>query len=445
MNRVALLGGFGLPALGVMLGCAQVAGVTSHQIQPDTDAGGDVVEASVDAAESELDPNPWSAIPEQCNFVDDNHDGSCDEGFDWTPGAWQLIYSGTAIRSVDAVRVVSGQVAVTVLEGDNPTASSKVVLAQLGADAAIVRGPIDVLSSMGTLGVGLATTADGEIGVGVKPATGASCDGGSCPIVVYRHAAADLSFLGTIAMERSALLPTLVATKRLIDLGWTAAGYVALAVDDADIARLLWQEPLAPTDFTDNKPWNGAIDDTKPYGGSLAIGPVIGYGLFRVGTSGQEEAVGGMSTLGSYRQILRPTALYASGGGNLIPEAQGRKVAAWSGSDLIVMVPIKGPLVSNTQLYRLRLDGQTSSPLAVSALPELGYSLVGADDKMLATMVSGGGIQVRRLNRAVLPMGKSIQVDDTVELAIAAGQGTPVFVRVSSDRKQVFAAALRCE
>lgn len=417
-----------LPALAipVLLGCEQVAGVTHHELAPAD-------------AEPSVDQNPWGAIPEECNFADDNHDGNCDEGFVWKVGPWTLVYTGTSIQSVDGVRLPDGKLTALVLEGTDQSASSHAALVTLDSEAVLVSGPADVWKDQGTLGSGVASTADGEVGVGRKPAV-QDCDAGSCPITVHRFRGADLSAVGTTVLERSANYPDLVETQRLWDLAWTGAGYVALASDPDGFARLVWENPQGT--FFD-KTWNGLIDETKPYAGSLAVGPLLGYGLYRDGAGGQQEVVGGLSTLGAYRQVLRPVTVQTSGGGLSMIAPGGRRTAVWSGGDLVVMAVIdRADGVRSTRYGRIRVDGQMT--FGPGLTPE-SYSITGADDRIMVVTVATDGFEIVRFGRSLQQVGTAISVGDAADLAIVATGGIPMLLRVSADRTQVHAAALRCE
>lgn len=422
-------------------GCAEVAGVTSHELGPGTDAGPDAEssDGGADTGEPDVNPNPWAAVPEQCNFADDDHNGECDEGFLWKSGTWHPVYSGAKIASVEAVRLTDGKVAAMVLEAEEPELSSRVLLLRTGQDGAALGEPVEVWSSTGTLGVGITATATGEVGVGLKPA-GAGCDGGSCPIEVRRFVGSDLSFAGTTTLERAAIQPEVVPTQRLLDLAWTGAGFVALAVDGDGYARLVWENESRDI-FKGN--WNGLIDETKPYAASLAVGPLLGYGVCRNGLSGQQEVVGGMSSLGAYKQLLRPSVVSAGGGGNTMLAPRGKKMAVWSGSDLIVMAVMEGPVQERTtRLGRIRFDGQIGALTPVLAE---GYLLAGADERLMVASASAGGFEVLRMGTALAQIGGAIPVSDASELAIVATGGVPVLLRVSADRTQVLAAALECE
>lgn len=427
-------------AFALLSGCEQVAGVTQHELDPGTDAGAEAASPDAGAgSEPDVNQNPWADVAEKCNFIDDNHDGSCDEGFDWTIGPWKQVYSGSAVQSVAGVRLPDGRVVALVQEGTEPGSSSHAALVTLDADGSLRKGPTDVWNGEAIAGAGIAATLHGEVGVGVKPA-GQSCDAGSCPIAVHRFGGYDLSTVGNTILERSANHPDVIPTQRLHDLAWTGAGYVALAEDTDGFARLVWENPLG-TSFA--KTWNGLIDETLPYSASLAVGPLLGYGIYRNGLGGQQEVVGGMSSLGSYKQVLRPVVAITSGGGlSMIPPG-GRKSAAWSGSDLIVMAVVEGPTqVRQTRFGRIRVDGQMTMPPGLSSE---GYAMAGSDDRILVTTVAQGGFDVVRLRSSIAQVGSAIPVPEASDLAIVATGGVPVLLRVSADRTRVHAAAVQCQ
>lgn len=440
MRRASVVCALAVGWIAVFAGCAQVAGVSTHQLEPAADGGAEAAPSDAGPdSDPYVDQNPWSAIPEECNFVDDDHDGATDEEFRWRVGEWHLVHTGDSISLVEAVRVSSGGIAAMVLEGPDPGKSSRAALRVLSPDGEVLLGPTDVWSGPGSMGTGIAATSAGEVGVALKPATD-DCDGGGCPIEVRRYLTSDLSSAGSTILDRAAIHPDAIPTQRLLDLGWTGAGYVALAVDGGGFARLVWENPLG-IDFSGN--WNGVIDETRAYSGSLSVGPVIGYGLYREGASAQQEYVAGMSSLGAYKQLLRPAVVLAGGGGTTLIAPGGKRTAVWSDSDLVVMLVVQAPTQQRTtRLGRVRFDGHVTTLLP---LMSEGYLLAGEDANLLVAVVADGGFDLLRFGSALSEVGESIPVADAWGLAVVATGGVPVVFRVTADRKAVYAAALECE
>ncbi len=380
-----------------------------------------------------LVPAPPPAPKEVCNFRDDNGDGQVDEGFDWSVGPWTTVVTpATRGQTLKAVRLSDGSVAVA---GGDGAGYCNVAL-HVGAD----RGFVVVLSETGTLLRGptftsikqhgfvlpaIAAGAGGEIGAlfsstDYSTQNSVSCDGTpactSCPVYFGRFDGVTLSDKG------SHILPSGGAGAPL-DLGWTAAGYVALTDESASIARITWRG----SDGTATTP---SFALNRVTAGNLTVGP---DGVAWVGYTRMPDAIQlGLLSLDGKTELLPATPLSTADGLGLT----GRS-ATWLGHDLAVTWTEKGSGSENqARVARWSTTGEiVAGPLDAGGADEKGYvpfDIVAIDNNVAIALNSHGKGDWKLLRlrgdltpvatpRGALSLGKRPDGDSIAVVAAGAG------------------------
>lgn len=409
------------------LGCSELAGLEDPL--PIPDASGDAPEEFTPAA------------PEVCNLVDDNGDGTIDEGFPWRLGQTREVATATHVEALRAVRMVDGRVALAWVDGVQDGVEA-VRAATLDATGARTDGPTDVVSVAALHGFGItACPLDAEFGVAVGEDAAGAEDGGAAGhrIRIERYATQDLHPLGTRFVEDLDWETPVVAPEALLDLTCTSAGYAYLAIDATHQPWLLWLDQV----FHNGK---GVLTGARGTEGALSSGLLVGWTVSGVGENGLQTVACGMVSPGGYRQVLKPKEIAMVGGGVGVFQEPSSRAVAWLDADLVVGASRGGVTTPYTVVSRERSDGVQAATLGLEMASRF-HSVVSFRGSLVAsTWPESGGTRLFRADSGFHLTGtEPIVMQDTSVHALVGDGAAPLVIWASDDGTRILAAPLECE
>jgi len=385
----------------------------------------------VDAGDTKVADEPESL----CDFVDDDGDGVVDNGFAWRVGLWHDVWQEKRLDQVKAVRLASGSVLYA--------------FATAGGSGSVLRvGACD--SGARPVGAAVELT-DGDLD---SWAIAADVDGQTA-LVAYLPAGqhdlhlARVGLKQLIEVESDGIISNLpYHVGALFDLEDTTFGPVALVRDPDLRARAEWLDHL------DNVgSWNHVFAGMEPDVARLAAGPWMGW-VAGGHTDGDQVLVrAGTMALDGMEEVLPPATVEHGGGGVSHWLCDGGATAAWIGDRLAIAC---SRLDSTQMKYSALIRGRSAATGEMEALASLAtstteplcaHSVTSFHGNVIATHASTSSAWVHRRGpgfEAVRGAEVPVELIDTVEHAIVAGDFAPVVLRIDTSRTRLLSARLEC-